>query len=136
MSRVRGCQLQKAAIGSHTSRGVFRRDRVSGVFFHNSDLVKKLWNLKVEKRHVFSFAIQVFIKGYNIWIEYNYKINLIPFSPDWSFLHINANEVMLICLGKCPDDNYSDVMVNLWWISGKHINNMYRYVLNQRRGIG
>ena len=51
-------------------------------------------------------------------------------------LRENANEVMLICMGKCPDDNYTDVMINLWCISGKHINDMYIYVLNQRRGIG
>ena len=51
-------------------------------------------------------------------------------------LRDNANDVMLICLGKCPDDNYSEVMVKLWCISGRHINIMYRYVLNQRKGIG
>ena len=49
---------------------------------------------------------------------------------------INENDVMLVCLGKCPNGILDNVMVNLWCISGRHINQIYKYVLSQRRGIG
>ena len=48
----------------------------------------------------------------------------------------NDTEVMLICMGKCPNDNFNNVMVKLWCIAGRHINGIYKYVLNQRTGVG
>ena len=48
----------------------------------------------------------------------------------------NVHDVMLICLGKCPAEYDGDVFVRLWSISGRHINYIYEYVLNQRRGVG
>ena len=49
---------------------------------------------------------------------------------------VNDRDVMLICLGKCPNDNFNNVFVKLWCISGRHINGTYKYVLNQRKGVG
>ena len=48
----------------------------------------------------------------------------------------NKNDVMLICLGKCPDDNYNNGMVKLWCISSRHINGIYKYILKQRKAVG
>ena len=51
-------------------------------------------------------------------------------------LNDNANEVMLICMGKCPN-NVSDIAIEkLWCIAGSHINGIYKFVLNQRKGVG
>ena len=61
-------------------------------------------------------------------LEYDPKIKEI--------LNVYANEVMLVCLGKCPTEAIDESMVKLWCISGKHINGIYRYVLNQRKGVG
>ena len=33
-------------------------------------------------------------------------------------LNVNANEVMLVCLGKCPTEAIDESMVKLWCISG------------------
>ena len=41
-------------------------------------------------------------------------------------LNVNANEVMLVCLGKCPIEAIDATMVKLWCISGRHINGIYR----------
>ena len=43
---------------------------------------------------------------------------------------------MSISLGKCPNDCRLDVMEKLWRISGKHICSMYKFVLDQRQGVG
>ena len=51
-------------------------------------------------------------------------------------LNANANEVMLVCLGKCPIVCDDATMEKLWCISGRHINIIYKYVLNQRKGVG
>ena len=46
------------------------------------------------------------------------------------------HEVMPPCLGKFPNDCNLDTMEQLWLISGRHINGIYKYVLNQRQGVG
>ena len=51
-------------------------------------------------------------------------------------LNANVDDVMFICLGKCPVEYDSDVFIRLWCISGRHINCIYKYVLNQRTGVG
>ena len=51
-------------------------------------------------------------------------------------LNENQNDVMLVCMGKRPDDVIDSVMDKLWCISGSHINGIYKYVLNQRKGVG
>ena len=51
-------------------------------------------------------------------------------------LDTNVNDVFLTCLGKCPVEYDGDVYVRLWCISGRHINRIYKYVLNQRAGVG
>ena len=45
-------------------------------------------------------------------------------------------DYMSILLGKCPNDCRMDVMEKLWRISGKHICSMYKFVLDQRQGVG
>ena len=51
-------------------------------------------------------------------------------------LNDNANEIMLVCMGKCPNNAIDTVMEKLWCIAGCHINGIYKFVLNQRKGVG
>ena len=51
-------------------------------------------------------------------------------------LRQNADETMIVCLGKRPQNTSDDVMEKLWCISGKHMSGIYEYVLQQRRGVG
>ena len=48
----------------------------------------------------------------------------------------SPDSVMLICLGKCPNGFLDHTMTKLWCISGRHIDGIYRYVINQRMGVG
>ena len=43
---------------------------------------------------------------------------------------------MYILLDKCPNDCRYDVMEKLWRIPGKHICIIYKFVLDQRQGVG
>ena len=51
-------------------------------------------------------------------------------------LTIYERETLKLCLGKYPADYDWYTMEKLWCKSGKHISEMYRYVLRQRQGIG
>ena len=51
-------------------------------------------------------------------------------------LNENEQDTMSIYLGKHPTDSCYDVMEKLWCITGKHISGIYKYVLNQRQGVG
>ena len=48
----------------------------------------------------------------------------------------NAQDYLPICLGMHPKDCEDGIMERLWSITGKHICNIYRFVLNQRQGVG
>ena len=47
-----------------------------------------------------------------------------------------APETMSILLGKLPVGGRYEAFEKLWCISGKHICEIYKYVLAQRQGIG
>ena len=50
-------------------------------------------------------------------------------------LTMYKQETLYMCLGKCPKDLDWYTMEKLWCNSGKHISDMYKYVLSQRQGV-